>query len=139
MKANKFAVTIYTLVYNTKPFLTRCVESVLNQTFTEFEYILIDNGSTDGCKELLEEYAAHDGRIRLIRFEENRNLPLWLPDRMKIEVGNYVATLDSDDWWEPDYLERLVTLAEEGGLDIVCTGTAFHLEGNESVISGTSG
>lgn len=137
MKANKFAVTIYTLVYNTKPFLTRCVESVLNQTFTEFEYILIDNGSTDGCKELLEEYAAHDGRIRLIRFEENRNLPLWLPDRMKIEVGNYVATLDSDDWWEPDYLERLVTLAEEGGLDIVCTGTAFHLEGNESVISGT--
>ena len=50
MKANKFAVTIYTLVYNTKPFLTRCVESVLNQTFTEFEYILIDNGSTDGCK-----------------------------------------------------------------------------------------
>ena len=80
MKANKFAVTIYTLVYNTKPFLTRCVESVLNQTFTEFEYILIDNGSTDGCKELLEEYAAHDGRIRLIRFEENRNLPLWLPD-----------------------------------------------------------
>lgn len=129
-------VTIFTQVYNTKPFLSRCVESVLNQTFTDFEYVLIDNGSTDGCKELLERYAACDNRIRLIRFEKNRIATLWLPDTLKIEVGKYITTLDSDDWWEPDFLTRMVTAAERNQLDIICTGTAFHLEGQENTVSG---
>lgn len=129
-------VSVFTQVYNTKPFLARCVESVLHQTFSEFEYILIDNGSTDGCKELLEEYAARDSRIRLVRFEENRIETLWLRDIFKSGIQAYVTTLDSDDWWEPTYLERLVGLAEGNRLDIVCTGTAFHMEGREDAVSG---
>lgn len=129
-------VSIYTQVYNTKPFLTRCIEGVLNQTYPDFEYILIDNGSTDGCKDLLEQYAARDSRIRLIRFEKNRIVNLWLPGVLNIEISKYITTLDSDDWWEPNYLERLTGLAERNQLDIVCTGTAFHMEGQEEAVSG---
>lgn len=133
----KMTVTVFTQVYNTKPFLSRCVESVLNQTFTDFEYVLIDNGSTDGCKELLEHYEACDSRIQRICFEKNRIATLWLPDKLEIEVGKYITTLDSDDWWEPDYLKRLIDLAEQNQLDIICTGTAFHLEEQNTTVSGT--
>lgn len=129
-------VSVYTQVYNTKPFLARCVESVLSQTFSKFEYILIDNGSTDGCKEMLEEYADQDSRIRLIRFERNRSEPLWLQEIFRSGTRAYMTTLDSDDWWEPDYLERLIGLAEKSQTDIVCTGTAFHIEGQEDAVSG---
>lgn len=131
------AVTIYTQVYNTRAFLPRCVESVLNQTFTDFEYILVDNGSTDGCKEMLERYAAMDSRIRLIRFETNRfaAVAVWLQVARETGTGKYITNLDSDDWLEPDFLERMVSLAEQNHLDIVCTGTAFHIEGQIETIA----
>ncbi len=130
-------ISIYTQVYNTKKYLPQCIESVLNQTWTDFEYILIDNGSNDGCKEILEEYEAKDKRITLIRFEKNRIDPIWLKIAREVGVGRYITELDSDDWLEPTFLERMVSLAEQQQLDIVCTGTAFHLEGQENIVSGT--
>lgn len=130
-------VSICTQVYNTGPFLAKCVESVLNQTFTDFEYILIDNGSTDGCKELLEQYAAQDSRIHLLRFEKNRIDAPWIQTVRETCKGKYIAELDSDDWLEPTFLERMVSLAEQNYLDIVCTGTSFHMEGRENVSSGS--
>lgn len=130
------AVTVYTQVYNTKPFLARCVESVLRQTLLAFQYIIIDNGSTDGCKEMLEKYAARDNRITLIRYDQNMDNP-WRYVVPKFCSGKYITNLDSDDWLEPDFLERMVNLAEQGQLDIVCTGTAFHIEGQDDRISGT--
>lgn len=120
-------VTIYTQVYNTVLFLPRCVESVLNQTFTDFEYILVDNGSTDGCKEILEGYAAQDRRIRLIRFEEN--CPgIWLEVARETGSGKYVAVLDSDDWLEPDFLESMLFFLERNRLDLAVTGTVNYFE-----------
>ena len=65
----KTDITIYTQVYNTKPFLERCLSSVVNQTFGNFDYILIDNGCTDGSSEILRQYAKKDQRIKLIRME----------------------------------------------------------------------
>ncbi|EOS64178.1 glycosyltransferase family 2 protein [Oscillibacter sp. 1-3] len=119
-------ITICTLVYNTRPYIRQCVESVLNQTYPYFEYYLIDNGSVDGCKEILEEYAAKDNRIKLIRHEKN-SLPAP-GSRVPHEygVGRYYTTLDSDDWWEPDFLEHMLWFAEENRLEIACTGTVMH-------------
>lgn len=129
-------VTVYTQVYNTKPFLPKCIESVLRQTYSDFEYVLIDNGSTDGCKEILERCAAKDSRIRLVRFETNQISP-WLHIAKEMGAGKYIAVLDSDDWLEPDFLERMVSLAEGNRLDIACTGTTFHMEGREKTSSGS--
>ncbi len=120
-------VTVYTQVYNTKPYIRQCVESVLNQTYPNFEYYLIDNGSTDGCKEILEEYAAADPRIKLIRHEQNMLPPPGNQYAQNHTVGRYYTVLDSDDWWEPDYLERLMAFAEKNQLDIACTGTMMHV------------
>lgn len=127
----KTDVTIYTQVYNTKPFLERCLSSVVNQTFENFDYILVDNGCTDGSSEILRQYAEKDRRIKLIRMEENRQ-GFWLSVIKEYAEGRYVAFLDSDDWWELDHLERLLRIAEDGNFDIVCTGTVFHKEGSEA-------
>lgn len=123
----KKKVTIYTQAYNTKQYLEQCITSVLSQTYSDFEYLLVDNGCTDGSFELMRKFAAMDDRIHLIRFEENQYYP-----RLKImeehASGEYYATLDSDDWWEPDYLEHLVSFLEENDLDLAVTGTLQYLE-----------
>lgn len=125
-------VTIYTQTYNAISFLRRCVESVLRQTYTNFEYILVDNGCTDGSSELLECYAAQDERIKLIQFPENRK-EIITSIVKHYGTGEYYTVLDSDDWWELDYLEKLVHLAKQTHSDIVCTGTLMHVEGTSQL------
>jgi len=119
------AITIFTQVYNTAPYIRQCVESVLGQSFPDFEYVLIDNGSTDGCKEILEQYAQKDARIRLLRFEENAPGRIWTAAE-SIGDSPYFSALDSDDWIESNYLESLLSFAENQDLDIACTGTRMH-------------
>lgn len=120
-------VTIYTQVYNTKQYLEQCISGVLSQTYTNFEYIIVDNGCTDGSSEIISRYAAKDRRIRVIRFEKNQYYP-----RLKImeeyATGKYHTTLDSDDWWEPNYLERILEFAEKNNLDLAVTGTMQYIE-----------
>ncbi len=120
-------ITIYTQAYNTKSYLDQCVSSVLSQTYTDFEYLLLDNGCTDGSSEILEQYAKRDQRIHLIKFEKNqRGQRLTLTNQYA--TGEYYAVLDSDDWWELDYLERLIGFLERNSLDLAVTGTIQHFE-----------
>lgn len=121
-------ISIYTSVYNVEPYLRQCVESVLNQTYTNFEYFLLDNGSTDGSGDILREYAEKDSRIHLIRNEENQGAMSWLGILEKEGDGEWMAVLDSDDWMEKDFLEKLLAFAEENNLDIACTGSSIHDE-----------
>ncbi len=124
---DKPTVTIYTQVYNTEKYVRQCIESVLGQTFRDYEYIVVDNGCTDGSPEILREFAQKDARIKLIRNEKNRrNFSFSL--MQEIAQGTFLTFLDSDDWWEPDYLERLLTFAERERLDIACTGTMMYVE-----------
>lgn len=126
-------VSIYTSVYNVKPFLRQCVESVLNQTYTNFEYFLIDNGCTDGSEDILWEYAEKDSRIRLIRNEKNQGAMFWLGILEKEGDGEWMAVLDSDDWIEKDFLEKLLAFAERNDLDIVCTGSTVNDENSVEI------
>ncbi|MBR1494688.1 MAG: glycosyltransferase [Acidaminococcaceae bacterium] len=127
MMNQKNKITVYTQVYNSKPYLAQCIDSVLNQTYSNFEYILVDNGSSDGSGELLQAYEIRDSRIRLIRFSENMR-GFWHNLVTKIATGKFFAVIDSDDWWEPDYLERLLKIAESTCADIACTGRQMHEE-----------
>ena len=130
MRTNKL-ISIYTQVYNTKKYLQQCISSVLLQTYTNFEYILVDNGCTDGSSEILEHYRSQDNRIKLIRFEENQQEVI---NKLinQYATGNYYTIIDSDDWWEPNYLERLVSFLEDYNLDIAITGTITFNESNQS-------
>lgn len=122
---NYGTVTIYMQVYNTKSYLKQCLDSITSQTYTNWELILVDNGCTDGSSEILKDFAAQDSRVRLTRFEENRQVA-WRRLIDPYSTGVYFALIDSDDWWEPNYLEQLITLAQEKHLDIVCTGCVMH-------------
>lgn len=120
-------VTIYTQVYNTKQYVDQCIRSVLSQTYTNFEYILVDNGCTDGSSDIIDHYAELDSRIVPIKFEENQYGPR-IAIIKKYSTGIYQTVLDSDDWWEPDYLERLIRFMEKNELDLSVTGTIQHFE-----------
>lgn len=128
MKKTTAAVTVYTLVHNTEAYLPQCIESVLNQTFTDWHYVLLDNASTDGSAALMEAYAARDERVELVRYEENLLYPRWVEEARRSCRSPYVAVLDSDDWWEPDYLESLLGFLRDNALDLAVTGTACYYE-----------
>ena len=100
-------ISIIVPVYNTRKYLPRCLDSLLSQTFTDFELLLIDDGSTDGSAELCESYAARDSRVRLVRSERlgvgfARNLGL------KEAKGDYIMFCDSDDFTEPEWAQTLL-------------------------------
>lgn len=118
-------VTVYTRVYNTPPeMLRRCIESVLQQTHNNFEYLLCDNGSTDGSADIMKEYRDKDQRIILHRCENNFEID-WMAYSGDNAIGKYITALDSDDWLEPRFLDNTIELAEKKQLDIVCTGSYF--------------
>ncbi len=111
-------ISIIVAVYNTDRYLRQSISSVLQQTFTDWELIIIDDGSTDGSAVICDETAQMDSRIRVVHKENSgqaasRNLALGMAR------GKYVAFLDSDDWLEPQMLERQMQLMESASADAV--------------------
>lgn len=125
-------ITVFTRAYNTEKDIEQCIQSVINQTFTDFEYIIVDNGSTDKTKDIIEKYSRSDKRIKKIRFEENRTGVLNDILAKGIE-GKYFVTLDSDDWYEINFLETMYNFAENYELDIAVSGTKFHFVNNGEI------
>lgn len=135
-KMNKIKpmVTVYTQVYNTNECdLRRCIESVLQQSYKNFEFFIFDNGCTDGSTAILRGYAEQDSRICLTRIEKN-NIKQWhYYDIQHLTNAEYMTIIDSDDWWDVNYLEHLLTFAQNNNLDIACTGSYFHNENLEII------
>lgn len=116
-------ITIITRMYNPGKYVYHCVDSVLNQTFTDFRYVIVDNASSDGTKEVLEEYAKKDSRIELYRNEEN-NVSV-LECLHTYATTEYFMILDHDDWLEENALELLLKYAEENETEIALGRTNF--------------
>lgn len=122
-------VTVFTILYNTPAeMLCRTVESVLAQTFEDLTYLIIDNGSNDGSRDIIKQYAKIDSRINYVRLPNN---VIWA-NRELLEVlkrgieTSYVAMLDSDDYYESDFLEKAIKIANNDGTDIVQVGTLTY-------------
>lgn len=101
-------ISVIIPVYNTEHYLPRCIESILAQTFTDFELLLIDDGSKDNSGRICDEYAAKDSRIRVFHKKNGgvssaRNLGL---DKAQ---GEWIAFVDSDDWIYTDYFEEMLS------------------------------
>lgn len=105
-------------VYNVQAYLDKCVSSILSQSFTDFELILVDDGSTDDSGKMCEAYAKRDERVRVVH-KENGGLVSARKAGLSTASGKYLGIVDSDDWIEPDMYEDMVTAAEEDGLDMV--------------------
>ncbi len=106
-------------VYNVARYVRQALDSVLAQTFKDFELLVIDDCSTDGTWQILEEYAAKDSRIRLIKQERNQGLSVSRNKAIAEAQGKYLLMLDGDDLFAPDMAEEALQTAESTGADMV--------------------
>jgi glycosyltransferase involved in cell wall biosynthesis len=123
-------IFLYTTAYNAERTLRRTIDSVLAQTYEDFTYYLLDNGSTDSTGDIVREYAAQDNRIIALFNQENyigKSFYDPIYDR-EIRDSCYLCTLDADDEYAPDFLEKCLVLMERENLDIVACGTQFIYE-----------
>lgn len=114
---SKFSIVVP--VYKTEEYLDCCVESVLCQTFTDFELILVDDGSPDNCPAICDAWAEQDARIKVVH-QENGGLSAARNAGIRCAQGDYVMFLDSDDWWADDsVLERVAQALERTGAEVL--------------------
>lgn len=97
-------------LYNKAPYVRKTIESVLGQTFDDYELIIIDNGSNDGSSEIVAGFT--DPRIRIIRLEENIGVSNARNKGVELSTAPYITFLDADDWWESTFLEEMAGLIE---------------------------
>ena len=111
-------VSIIVPVYNAENTIPRCIESILNQEYSDFELLLVNDGSTDGSGAVCDAYAARDARVRVIH-KENTGVSDTRNTALDQARGTYLQFLDSDDWITPDATSSLVRAAESAQCDLV--------------------
>lgn len=121
-------VSIGVPVYNVEEYLRQCLNSIMEQTFTDFEVIMVDDGSTDNSFSICQEYVAKDNRFKLIH-QENKGLAGARNTCIKNMHGEFITWIDSDDVVDNNYLERLLEVQAETGADIVKCAKK-HIRGN---------
>lgn len=126
-------ISVIVPVYNVKPYLTRCLDSLLKQTHSNFELLLVNDGSSDGSAFVLEDYAKKDQRIRIIH-QENRGVSAARNRALDEARGEYITFIDSDDFVEDFYLEHLYTAAVSTGSDIAATNFSSFNEERQSFL-----
>lgn len=113
-------------VYRVEEYLPRCLDSIIGQSYRSLEIILVNDGSDDGCGDIMTAYAARDRRIRLI-FQPNQGLGAARNRGLSIASGAFVVMVDSDDYVTPDYVSRMVRLARRKDADVVICNFFFVL------------
>ena len=111
-------VSIVIPVYNVAKYLRKCMDSVLAQTYSSLEIILVDDGSPDESGEICDSYAQQDSRVVVIH-QQNAGAANAKNAGLDRATGDYITFIDSDDYVEPDWIERLVDTAEKHGADVV--------------------
>lgn len=125
-------LSIVVPVYNVEKYIKQCIDSILSQTFTDFEVLLIDDGSPDLCCHICDEYAGCDARIRVLHLE-NRGIVNARKVGVNESRGEYVGFVDSDDWIAPDMYEKLCGFAKSENADIVLCGFINSFEDKEVI------
>lgn len=143
MTMKNIKVSVIVPVYNVEPFLRKCLDSLESQTYTNWEAILIDDGSTDTSGYICDEYAENDNRFKVIH-QKNGGLSQARNAGLSSASGEYIAFCDSDDYYMPEMLEKLVTLVQTTRKDICMCGffivdeygniTDFKQEENERCV-----
>ena len=127
-------VSIIIAAYNAETTLDRCLDSVLTQSLRDIEVLCIDDGSTDGTREVLKRWEKHDGRVRIRQFDENKGLMMAVNLGLRESKGEYVMFVDADDRLLPGAYENAVRLIREYEVDILQFGVKINAP---SVISET--
>ena len=124
----KVKVSVLMPAYNVEKYVGAAIESILNQTFTDFEFIIINDGSTDNTAKIIKEYAKKDKRIRFINHTKNKGLIAVLNEGLDLCNGEYIARMDSDDISLPERFAKQVTYMDTNP-ECGVLGTAIQLFG----------
>lgn len=114
-------ISVIVPVYNVEAYLPRCVDSILAQTYSNLEVILVDDGTKDASDRICDDYAARDPRVKVIH-KENGGLSSARNAGLDVAKGEYLAFVDSDDWIEPDTYGHMLNAAQKYGVKLVCAG-----------------
>lgn len=101
-------VSIIVPIYNIEKYISKCIESIIKQTYTNIEIILVDDASLDRCGEICDKFAEDDNRIRVIHKEKNEGLVAARKTGMNIAKGDLIGCVDGDDWIDVDFYEKMV-------------------------------
>lgn len=122
-------LSIIVPIYKIEKFLPECIDSILKQTYKDFELILVNDGSPDKCHEICDMYAKKDDRIKVIH-KKNGGLVSARKSGLEIATGQYIGYVDGDDWIEPDFFEKLMSCAMDNNADIVASGFVKDIGNN---------
>ena len=112
-------ISVVVPVYKVEQYIDECLNSILNQTFTDFELILIDDGSPDKCGEICDNYAKKDNRVKVLH-NQNMGVSLARNAGLAIAKGEYVCFVDSDDYIDNNYLDNFAKAINESHPDVLC-------------------
>ena len=125
-------ISVIVPIYNVERYLRLCLDSILTQTFTDFELLLINDGSSDGCPVICNEYAEKDARIRVFH-KSNGGVASARNEGLDYAKGDWIMYIDGDDWIEPTYIEDLYKAAIKNNADIAICGFRFAFENGRYV------
>ena len=129
-------ISVIVPVYNCKKYLPSCLDSILNQSFSDLEIILVDDGSTDGCANICDDYATTDSRIHVVH-QLNKGVSAARNSALALVTGDFVSFVDADDTLEPDMYELLISTITQYDADISHCGFNRVLENKIRQIYGT--
>ena len=125
--SNTPLISVIIPVYKVESYLNECVDSVRNQTYTNLDIILVDDGSPDNCPAMCDDYTSKDSRIRVIH-KPNGGPSSARNTGIKAAKGEYICFVDSDDYITPAYIEQLYSTLKESGTDVSCCKYSVHAE-----------
>ncbi len=128
----KSKVSIIIPLYNVEKYIAQCIESVLNQNYTNYEMIVVNDGSTDSSVAIVKQYAENDSRIELIN-QKNSGVSAARNNGLKKATGDYVVFIDADDFVAPDFLDYMLDLCGRYGSDFCLSQNAFTQTGEKQI------
>ena len=130
---NPVPISVIVPIFRIEKYLPKCIDSLLNQSFSNFELILVNDGSPDRCPEICDDYAKKDSRVKVVH-KINGGLVSARKEGLKSASGKYIAFVDGDDWVDNYYLDVLYKLAEANSSDLVVTGHFREFNGKIETI-----
>lgn len=132
-------ISVIVPVYNVEKYLDKCIESIVNQTYKNLEIILVDDGSSDNCPAMCDEWAGKDKRIKVIH-KENDGVSSARNAGLEAAAGDFIGFVDSDDYIEADMFKALMNAAAEKNADITACGFCYDFtDGSCKIISSNGG
>lgn len=116
---SQIKISVIVPMYNAEKFISKCIEHLIHQTYKNLEIIIVNDGSSDNCANIIKEYAKHDKRIKLIN-QKNGGVSVASNTGLKHATGDYVHIHDHDDFVNLDYFEKMADVAELTNADILC-------------------